>query len=89
MPASGWRVRAVEGETTVTASGTTHYGNGFSQDVFAAPLLCPLRQDMEEDAEGDGKRVEDNDGDTEYVSNTVRHDLLGAGDTIIMSAPPP
>ena len=61
----------MEGATIVTASGTARRGNGFLQDVFAARLLCPLRQDMEEDAEGDGKRVEDNDGDTKYVSNTV------------------
>ena len=73
----------------VTASGTARRGNGFLQDVFAAPLLCPLRQDMEEGAEGDGECVEDNTGNTWYVSNTVRHGLLGADDTIIMSAPPP
>ena len=54
----------MEGATTVTASGTAQRGNGFSQDVFAAPLLCPLRQDMEEGTEGDGECVEDNDGDT-------------------------
>ena len=43
----------------MTASGTAQRGLGFSQDVFAAPLLCPLRQDMEEGAEGDGECVEE------------------------------
>ena len=61
----------------------------FSQDVFAAPLLRPLRQDMEEGAEEGGKCMEDNDGDTWHASNTVRRGLLGADNTIIMSAPPP
>ena len=48
----------------VTVSGTARRGNGFSQDVFTAPLLCPLRQGMEEGTEGDGECVEDNDSDT-------------------------
>ena len=61
----------------------------FPRDVFAAPLLRPLWQDMEEGAEGGGTCVEDNDGDTWHVSNAVRRGLLGADDTIIMSAPPP
>ena len=60
----------------------------FSRDVFAAPLLRVLHQDTEEGAEGDGECVEDNDGDTWYVSNAVRRGVLGADDTIIMSAPP-
>ena len=57
--------------------------------MFAAPLLRVLQQDTEEGAEGDGTCVEDNDGDTWYVSNAVRRGVLGADDTIIMSAPPP
>ena len=61
----------------------------FSRDVFAAPLLRSLRQDMEEGSEGGGECVEDNTGDTWCVSNAVRRGLLGAEDTIIMSAPPP
>ena len=61
----------------------------FSWDVFAALLLRPLRQDMEEGAEERGEYVEDNNGDTWYVSNAVRRGVLGADDTIIMSAPPP
>ena len=61
----------------------------FSRDVFAAPLLRPLRQDMEEGSEGGGKCVEDNNGDTWHVSNAVQRGLLGAEDTIIMLAPPP
>ena len=71
------------------ASGMTRRRNRFLQDVFVAPLLCPLRQDTEEGAEGDGTCVEDNDGDTWHVSNAVRRGLLGADDTLIMSAPPP
>ena len=61
----------------------------FSRDVFAASLLYPLRQDTEEGAGGDGECVEENDGDTWHVSNAVQRGLLGAEDTIIMSAPPP
>ena len=61
----------------------------FSRDMFAAPLLRVLQQDTEEGAEGDGKCVEDYDGDTWHVSNAVRRGLLGADDTLIMSAPPP
>ena len=61
----------------------------FSWDVFAAPLLRPLWQDMEEGSEGGGECVEDNNGDIWHVSNAVRRGLLGTEDTIIMSAPSP
>ena len=60
----------------------------FSRDVFAAPLLRPLWQDMEESLEGGGECVEDNTGDIWHVSIKVRRGLLGWDDTIIMSAPP-
>ena len=61
----------------------------FSWDVFAAPLLRPLQQDMEEVMEGDGECVEDNNGNTWHASSAVRRGMLGADDTIIISAPPP
>ena len=76
----------------MTASGAeTAAGHvlRFSRDVFAAPLLRPLWQDMEESLEGGGECVEDNNGDTWHASSAVRRGLLGAEDTIIMSAPPP
>ena len=44
---------------------------------------------MKEGVGGGGKCVEDNDNDTWHVSNAARRGLLGAGDTIIMSALPP
>ena len=61
----------------------------FLRDVFAAPLLRVLRQDTEEDAEGDGEYVEDNGGNTWHISNAVRRGLLGADNTTIMLAPQP
>jgi len=61
----------------------------FSRDVFAAPLIHPLRQNMKEGVEGGGECVEDYDDDTWHVSNAVRRGLLGVDNTIIMSGLPP